>query len=245
MSEKIEKVLIKWAMYSINENFPEKLLEKNYTDQNYIPVDIVRSIMRQIGGFSSPKFSDLEVLWKSVYNSKDVILYRQKVEISYWDKILYWEWVHAVTSGKMFTDSSTWVFSTLRSKCLRDALKYEFAIFEYPEVEDSSWIWDDEITKVSEDKSKVNKSKEDVVAWEKKEDSERLSKIRSYDDTLLQTINTLNQDPTVVDDAKTLFESIKWELSEMKLEAKEKKILIKNRNDLDQLIKSIESNNNL
>jgi len=68
MAEKKEpKVLLSGKEYSLNDYFPSELLKKNYSGNEYIPIDVIRDIMRRIGGFSSPKFSDLEVIGKSVY----------------------------------------------------------------------------------------------------------------------------------------------------------------------------------
>lgn len=239
MAEKKEpKVLLSGKEYSLNDYFPSELLKKNYSGNEYIPIDVIRDIMRRIGGFSSPKFSDLEVIGKSVYKWNDVITYKQKVELVYNDKTLYWEAYHPITAGKLFSDSSTGVFSTLRSKCLRDALKYEFKIFEYPSLEEEDVLWE----KDNKDAKKiwageVNTTKKEVVDKKKEEKSERFSQIEVYNTDIWEMISDIEKDPSLKEDAKLLFSNMKEELKKMELTPEEKKVLLDNWNKLDALLK--------
>lgn len=239
MAEKKEpKVLLSDKEYLVNEFFPTELLKKNYSGNEYIPIEVVRDIMRQIGGFSSPKFSDLEVIWKSVYKWNDVITYKQKVELMYGDKVLYWEAYHPVTAGKLFSDSSTWVFSTLRSKCLRDALKYEFKIFEYPSLEEEDVIGvKDNVDAQKIWVGEINVTKKESVDKDKEEKSKRQSQIEEYNADIWEMVSNLEKDPTLKEDAKVLFANMKEWLKKMELSSEEKKVLLDNWNKLEVLLK--------
>jgi len=222
MAEKKQTVKINWKEYSIMNKFPKELLEtlpKEAGTWDYIPVDIVRDMMRQIWWFDSPVFSDLIIVskWQSNWG-KDVILYKQKVTLMYNGKALYWEWYHPVTSGKMFSNASTWVFSTLRSKCLRDALKYEFAIFEYPwenDVEDVSELKEDEVkTEISLEQTKTVEKKVD------KEKSEREVAIEEIKEWLQIVI-----DAEKIEEATELYTTVKNRIIELKLTPDEKNVI--------------------
>lgn len=127
----------------INERLPEAFLEvKLKESQKYIPIIVYRDIMRQVDEFGIPQFGELEKIitgkWKS---GGDMITYKMRVTIERnkpGEKkpiMLCGSWYQAMSGSTLLSDAVHGNMKTLESRAMRDALKYSYLIFEYPEAD--------------------------------------------------------------------------------------------------------------
>jgi len=175
------KLFLDWKLweYDINEKLPMWFLQsKLRSDQLYMPVWLYRNIMRQIGEFWMPKFSEEKFISWNNKSGRPMITYKSvcNVEWKRWKEVtqLEWIWFSSISAWAFLSDAVHWNMHTLYAKALRDALKYTYNIFEFPETDiedqDTEWKVDDTSKKIDEVVSNIDaKEKEKVV---EKDDTE-------------------------------------------------------------------------
>lgn len=150
------EVEIEWKKYSIYKPLPTSFLKSKLSEKStYLPVPVYRTIIRQINNdsierywfeeFSLPKFSEKPIelyewkteKWGNVKSIKSMYcdcFVPRKNPVTNTQQLLHWVWYSAMSIDMLLTDSSLHGnMHTLRAKALRDAMKYSYAIFEFPE----------------------------------------------------------------------------------------------------------------
>lgn len=148
------KLFLDWNLweYNINEKLPAWFLQSKLKEnQMYLPVGLYRDIMKQIGEYGIPEFSEPEKFLSGKNKSQvDMVTYKMICTVMWykpWEKnpiILKWFWYSSMSAWVLLSDAVHWNMHTLAAKSLRDAMKYSYNIFEYPESEvydtQESWV---------------------------------------------------------------------------------------------------------
>jgi len=126
---------------SLDDRMPEDFLKTKFQEkQRYIPINVYREMIRQIWEFGIPQFEiEKFVSWNNKSNVA-MIAYKCICKLDwfkYWDKkepiVLIGNWYSAISAWALLSDAIHWNMHTLQAKALRDALKYSYRIFEFPE----------------------------------------------------------------------------------------------------------------
>ena len=140
----------------INERLPDSFLESKLKEsQKYVPISVYRDIMRQIGEFGIPQFSDFKIVatgkWKSGQDTtayKCVVTVERNKPGEKKPVILIGSGYQAMSAGILLSDAIHGNSKTLEARALRDCLKYSYLIFEFPEA-DTAWLPVDETSSLS------------------------------------------------------------------------------------------------
>lgn len=170
--------------YDIDEKLPEGfLMSKLKENQRYIPIHLYREIMRQIGEFWVPEFTDPEKFLSGKNKSNvDMVTYRVKCRVA---RNKPWVKEPIILTGVGYSSMSAWVLlsdaihgniATLEAKALRSALKHGYRCFEFPELDvetvEEKWVINEEkaketIANVVKDMPKVESKTVDTTGIEK------------------------------------------------------------------------------
>lgn len=127
--------------YPIDGSLPAGFMKsKLRDDQTYVPIHIYRDIMRQIGEFDIPVFSE-PTMFIEGKNKQGVpmITYKSGCTVTWtvWKevKVLRGSWYAPMSGGVLLSDAVHGNMKTLEARALRDALKYAYKIFEFPELD--------------------------------------------------------------------------------------------------------------
>ncbi len=160
--------------YDINEKLPFGFLQTKLKEgQFYMPVGLYRDIMRQIGEFGIPDFSDIEKITSGKNKSQvDMVTYKMTCKVARhkpWSLepiMLKWFGYSSMSAGVLLSDAVHGNMHTLASKALRDAMKYAYNIFEYPEVDvidaQEPWTINEKKVDVAKAQDTIKKVAEDM-----------------------------------------------------------------------------------
>lgn len=198
--------------FDINEKLPEWFLQnKLKDDQKYIPINLYRDIMRQIWEFGIPDISDPEIFitgtnksWISMktYRVKCTVLWHKE-----WIKEpveLRGVWYSAMSPWTLLSDAVHGNMQTLNAKAMRDALKYAYKIFEFPEkdAEDLNEAW--EIKEANDVKAKETIAK---IAAETKPVEEKPSETKEEEK------GELTPEIKITESFNEEYKKIEWEVT--------------------------------
>jgi len=200
------KIIINWLELNLNKQLPKSFLQKDYTWQEYVPVSIIREIVRQLWILREVRYSEVKTIASDNNNITLQVNCVVVVELNWQKQELEGIGVVVVSKRAILKEQSAFgIVSKLRARAFKDALKYVAKIFEYPQDEeaiDDSQLENKTISEweglasiyraILEDKKPKTKEELEQITKEFKEQfKEQIKKLSSKEQSELAKIKLL------------------------------------------------------